>query len=58
MTKPNKLILLAATLIIASIVVIFSNGLEYNIWAFLLKVTGLSVFVYALYFQAKEKKTK
>lgn len=58
MTKPNQLILLAAVLIIASIVVIFSNGLEYNIWAFILKASGLSVFMYALYLQSKGKKTK
>lgn len=56
MSKPNKLILLAACLIIASITVLFGNGLKYNIWAFILKVSGLSIFVYALYIQARNKK--
>ncbi|OZV67689.1 hypothetical protein [Winogradskyella aurantia] len=58
MTKPNKLILLAAALIIASIVVVLYNDLQYNVWAFVLKISGLSVFMYALYLQAKQKKDK
>ena len=56
MTKPNKLILLAAALIIASIGVVLYNDLQYNIWTLVLKISGLSVFMYALYLQAKEKK--
>jgi|GEM_PF-3497731 hypothetical protein len=58
MVKSNKLILLAACLIIASIIVLFGNGLKYNIWAFILKVSGLSIFVYALYIQARNKRTE
>ena len=56
MTKPNKLILLAAALIIASIGVVLYNDLQYNLWTLVLKISGLSVFMYALYLQAKEKK--
>jgi hypothetical protein len=56
MTKPNKLILLAAALIIASIGVVLYNDLQYNVWTLVLKISGLSVFMYALYLQAKEKK--
>jgi hypothetical protein len=56
MTKPNKLILLAAALIIASIGVVLYNDLQYNVWTLVLKISGLSVFMYALYLQTKEKR--